>query len=301
MAVPRFDLNQLVALWHVVEARSFTQAAERAGMTHAALLQQIESLTRACGSPLVIEHGRAVEPTPLGQELARIGQRLRSEGEHAAKAAEDYLAGVGGRLTVGASLTAGALLAPHALAQLRHTHPALNISLQIGFSSDIIQAVVNELADLGIIEVPVQHPELTVSPFYRDVLRCVCSAQHPLAGQTVSVSALKNEPLIQREQGSGMREAIDTALRQAGLAFEHTIEIGSAEGIRAAVGVGLGITWVSALSQLDKKGLAVINVTDLAIERTISIIRRRGADPTPAMRAFMGALEHAALDIGENP
>ncbi|TAM73428.1 LysR family transcriptional regulator [bacterium] len=300
MAENQLNLNHLISLSHVVETGSYSKAAERLGLSQPEISQQIEELTQACGLPLVTKHGRTIAPTPLGQELARVGRRIRTESEHAAKIAADHRAGIGGRLTVGASLTAGAFLAPLALANLRRTHPALVVSLQIGYSGDIVEAVIDELADVGIIEVPVQRSELLVSPFYRDVLRCIVSADHPLAGRTVTAASLKDETLILRELGSGMREAVSAALGQAGLTFEHTIEIGSAEATRAAVGVGLGITWISALTQMEAKGLAVISISDLSIERAVSVIRRRDREPTPAARAFIEALEHAALDIGEN-
>ncbi|TAM91889.1 LysR family transcriptional regulator [bacterium] len=301
MAQRGIDLDRLIVLSHAVETESFYKAAERLGVGESAISQQVEGLALECGLPLVTKHGRAISATPLGHELARVGRRIRTESERATKIVADYRAGMGGRLTVGASLTAGAFLAPLALANLRHTHPALTVSLQIGYSSAVVEAVLDELADVGVIEVAVQHPEILVSPFYRDVLRCIVSADHPLAERTVAAAALKGETLILREPGSGMREAVSAALAQTGVTFEHTIEIGSAEAIRAAVKVGLGIAWVSSLTQVEAKGLATINLSDLSIERAVSVIRRRDREPTPAARAFIEALEHAALDIGENP
>ena len=270
-------------------------------MSQPAISQQIRELSESCGLPLVVQRGRATAPTPLGEELAKIGRRLRVEGERATKLVGEYRSGTGGRLTVAASLTTGASLVPMALVRLRATHPGLAVALRIENTAEVVDDSVEELVDIGVIEGPVKRAELLVTPFYHDVLQCLVPESHPLARRSVPASALLGETLILREPGSGTRDVVLQALRESGIAFERTLEIGSAEAIRVAVASGLGITWASPLTAGQARALAPVDVVDLRIERTMSVIRRRDLAPTPAAEAFVEALSHVALDTGSAP
>ncbi|MDE2573088.1 MAG: LysR family transcriptional regulator [bacterium] len=297
MAEKSLSLHQLIALSHVVEQGSITRAAEQLDISQPSVSQQIKELAEACGMPLIVQRGRGVAPTALGETLAAIGRRLRIEAERASKAVADHRSGTGGRLLVGASLTTGAFLAPLALLRLRDTRPQLAVELRIANTAEVIEFTADELVDIGVVEGSVQRTELLVAPFHRDLLQCMSAANHPLANRRVEARALLGETLILRERGSGTREAVVSALHDAGLAFARTLEIGSAEAIRVAVAAGLGISWISPLTSEQSPSLCEIDVSDLRIERTMSVIRRRDLAPTPAVEAFVAALHGVALEI----
>src|SRR5256885_9523084 len=78
------DTRQLAAFCAVVERRSFSQAAERLGVTQPAVSLQVRALEKRLGTQLLDRSGRRVEPTEAGPRLYRGAQRLlalRSE-EH---------------------------------------------------------------------------------------------------------------------------------------------------------------------------------------------------------------------------
>src|SRR5438067_43561 len=70
------DTRQLAAFCAVVEKRSFSQAAERLGVTQPAVSLQIRALEKRLGVQLVDRSGRRVEPTEAGQRLYRNAQRV---------------------------------------------------------------------------------------------------------------------------------------------------------------------------------------------------------------------------------
>src|SRR5438445_362073 len=70
------DTRQLAAFCMVVERRSFSQAAERLGVTQPAVSQQIRALEERVGRKLIDRSGRRVEPTEAGERLYRSAQRL---------------------------------------------------------------------------------------------------------------------------------------------------------------------------------------------------------------------------------
>src|SRR5438270_11913470 len=70
------DTRQLAAFCAVVERKSFSQAAERLGVTQPAVSLQIRSLEQRLGAQLLDRSGRRVEPTEAGRRLYATAQRL---------------------------------------------------------------------------------------------------------------------------------------------------------------------------------------------------------------------------------
>src|SRR6266511_2015903 len=70
------DTRQLAAFCAVVERKSFSQAAERLGVTQPAVSLQIRSLEQRLGRQLLDRSGRRVEPTEAGRRLYASAQRL---------------------------------------------------------------------------------------------------------------------------------------------------------------------------------------------------------------------------------
>src|SRR2546423_10679239 len=70
------DTRQLSAFCAVVERKSFSQAAERLGVTQPAVSLQIRSLEQRLGTQLLDRSGRRVEPTEAGLRLYASAQKL---------------------------------------------------------------------------------------------------------------------------------------------------------------------------------------------------------------------------------
>src|SRR5205823_8774618 len=70
------DTRQLAAFCEVVERKSFSQAAERLGVTQPAVSLQIRSLEQRLGTRLLDRSGRRVEPTEAGLRLYSSAQKL---------------------------------------------------------------------------------------------------------------------------------------------------------------------------------------------------------------------------------
>src|SRR6266700_1696055 len=107
------DTKQLAAFCAVVERRSFSQAAERLGVTQPAVSLQVRSLEQRFGQQLLDRSGRRVEPTEAGLRLFRGAQRLLALEE---QLMADVAGTQGGELTgsvsIGASTGPGGTVVP---------------------------------------------------------------------------------------------------------------------------------------------------------------------------------------------
>src|SRR5918999_1026184 len=106
------DTRQLAAFCAVVERQSFSQAAERLGVTQPAVSLQVRSLEERLGRKLIDRSGRRVEPTEAGLRLYRGAQRILAAEE---QLLAELAAGDGelaARLEIGASTGPGASFVP---------------------------------------------------------------------------------------------------------------------------------------------------------------------------------------------
>src|SRR5438874_9348089 len=103
------DTRQLAAFCAVVERKSFSQAAERLGVTQPAVSLQVRSLEKRLGTKLLDRSGRRVEPTETGLRLYRAAQRMLSIEDQLLEevAGTDASADLRGELALGASTGPG--------------------------------------------------------------------------------------------------------------------------------------------------------------------------------------------------
>src|ERR1700759_1052989 len=105
------DTRQLAAFVAVIERRSFSQAAERLGVTQPAGSPQIPALEKRLGTKLLDRSGRRVEPTEAGLRLYRGAQRLLAlEEEITTDLADEATGALEGTFAIGASTGPGGVV-----------------------------------------------------------------------------------------------------------------------------------------------------------------------------------------------
>ncbi len=117
----------------------------------------------------------------------------------------------------------------------------------------------------------------------------------PLGARTKTVDAatLAAHPLILFEAGVTLRRLIDGWFHRAGVAPRSPMELGNTEAIKKLVEAGLGLSvtsWFSVKSEVRAGELTAIRLTP-SLERQIGVVRRRDKPRTPALDAFVAALD----------
>jgi DNA-binding transcriptional LysR family regulator len=294
------DTRQLAAFCAVVERRSFSQAAERLGVTQPAVSLQIRSLEQRLGRQLLDRSGRRVEPTEAGLRLYASAQRLLALEENLL---EELAAGeegsITGTLELGASTGPGGTVVPVLLCEFQERHPDVRVDLTVSDTQSVVDQVADRMLELGIVGAGRRHRGVTFEPFFRDEVVLACPAGHAFAGKTVSLEQLKGEPLIAMQEGAGVRQVIEDELRKAGTRLRDLdvrLELGLQESVRSAVLAGHGVTFISRLAieaDLTAGHIATARVRGLDPVREIFLVRATGRAETRAARAFVAyAREH---------
>ncbi len=288
------DTKQLAAFCAVVERRSFSQAADQLGVTQPAVSLQIRSLEQRLGQQLLDRSGRRVEPTEAGMRLYRGAQRLLAFQEQMLRELGDDSEGeLSGRLEIGGSTGPGGSVLPVVLAEFQQLNPQVHVALSVSDSHTIVEQVARRELELGVVGVSGRHRGITFEPFYRDEVVLAVPAGHERAGKTMSLAQLKKEPLVLMQEGAGVRQMIDDALRELGVRLRDLnvrLELGLQESARAAVLGGFGATFISRIAiegDVAAGTLALVRVEGLEPAREIQLARATGRAETRAAQAFV--------------
>jgi|SRR5947208_3750902 len=288
------DTRQLAAFCAVIERKSFSEAAERLGVTQPAVSQQIRSLEQRVGQQLLDRSGRRVEPTEAGNRLYRSAQRLlameRQLLEEVAGEAEGPLRG---QLAIGASTGPGGTVVPVLLCEFAEANPEVTVDLSISDTQSIVDRVARRELELGVVGATPRNRAVAYEPFFHDEVVLVCPPDHPFAGRKVSLDDLKGERLILMQEGAGVRQVIEDELREAGSRLRDLdvrLELGLQESVKSAVEAGHGVTFISRSAverELGAGTLAAAQVRGLEPSREISLVRATGRVATRVADAFV--------------
>ncbi len=288
------DTRQLAAFCAVVERKSFSQAAERLGVTQPAVSLQIRSLEQRLGRQLLDRSGRRVEPTEAGRRLYASAQRLLALEEHLLEELDaDDEGAITGTLELGASTGPGGTVVPLLLCEFQEQHPDVRVRLTVSDTQTLVDRVADRELELGIVGAGRRHRGVAFEPFFRDEVVLACPSDHRFAGKTISLDDLKEEKLIVMQEGAGVRQVIEDELRKAGMRLRDLdvrLELGLQESVRSAVLAGHGVAFISRLAidaDLAAGRIATARVRGLDPVREIFLARATGRSETRAARAFV--------------
>jgi DNA-binding transcriptional LysR family regulator len=204
-----------------------------------------------------------------------------------------------------ASTTIGNYILPRLLARFRDLMPGAQVQLQIGNTRDVVTAVREFAADLGLIEGPCHASDIVVVPWLEDELVIVASPMHPLAKAAkrgrLTAKQLSQACWLLREPGSGTREAVEQSLLPHLVNVRSTMTLGSSEAIKNSVAEGLG---VSCLSRYVVQDLAAANRLNVLrtrlprLTRRLTIIHHQRKLLSDSLRGFVAHCQTAGHGAG---
>ena len=288
------DTRQLQAFCAVVERRSFSQAAERLGVTQPAVSLQVRALEKRLGTQLLDRSGRRVEPTEAGHRLYRGAQRLLAlEEDIVNEVMSDAERDLSGTLEIGASTGPGGVVLPRLLCEFAKHHAELGIALMVSDTQTIVERVAERTLALGIVGAAPRHRGVEYEPFFRDELVLACPPGHRFAGRRISLEDLHGEQLILMQEGAGVREVIEDELRALGVRFKDLdvrLELGLQESVVSAVRGGYGVAFISRTAIEDDLAAGTLTesrLVGLEAERELWLVRAAGRSETRAAREFV--------------
>ena len=289
------NMLQLESLVLLVEERSFSRAARRMYLSQPSLTKHIRNLEEALGAKVVNRASRAFTLTPEGRVAYDYARRILKLREEAMDRVMRVRETEAGDISLAASTIPATYILPSAIAGFRERYPGIRTAVRAADSSEVIETVLENGAEIGFIGKEPASAKLVGEPLWRDRMVLAVPAAHPWAKRrSVRVRELVKEPFVIRERGSGTREVFERCLAGAGGAgtpgLRVVAEMGSSEAVKEAVlaGVGISVLSVHAIRRELKSGaLAALSVEGCPIERSFHLIYRRQFDLMAHHRRFI--------------
>jgi LysR family nitrogen assimilation transcriptional regulator len=237
------DIRQLRYFVEVVEARSFTRAADRVRVAQPALGFQVKKLEDELGMPLLVRHSRGVEPTEAGRVLLRHAQSIMRQVDQARQELIDLAGPPRGKVVLAITPTTSTLLATRLVTECSRDYPEIVLNLVEALSEQIMRWLADNRVDLGFTYNPDAVRGIRTEPLLVEDLYFIGPAAE--AGrypEQVSFAAIARQPLILPTRPHGTRMKVEEAADQTGAALQVSYEIDSVTTIRELVETGAGYT-----------------------------------------------------------
>ncbi|OON67996.1 LysR substrate-binding domain-containing protein [Hymenobacter sp. CRA2] len=293
--MPDFRLRVFQA---VARHLSFTKAAQELCITQPAVTKHIRELERSYDQRLFERRGNRVSLTEAGQLLVRYAEQVHELHHQLAEQLHTLHDTTAGRLRLGASSTLAQYVIPGILPGFQARHPRVELTMLIGNSEQVAEALLSGQIDLGFVEGQIKNRDLHYEFLLDDELVAVrrATAARPPA-QPLPLSEVLQHPLVLRERGSGTLEVLELALRAHGVRLAQcrvAIYLDNTEGIKSYLEAApdcMGFVSIRALTQeLVGNQLEIVPIAGLQLARHFEAVWLQGQ---PLIRAAQQFLRYA--------
>ncbi|MFT4240737.1 MAG: LysR substrate-binding domain-containing protein [Acidovorax sp.] len=240
----RIDLTSLQLFVAVCELGSIGRAAEREFIAASAVSKRLSDLESAVDTALLYRHSRGVTLTPAGESLLHHARTVLFGLERMQGELSEYADGVRGHVRIHANISAIFQFLPEDLGAFARQHSQIKIDLQEHLSSDVLHAVREGAADLGLCNVPptATDGDLQSRPYRSDHLVLVVPQAHALSAQAaIKFDEILDWDIVGLHANSSISLAMRAAAAAAGRPLRQRIQVTGLDAMCRMIDNGLGV------------------------------------------------------------
>jgi len=238
----RLDFFDLRLFLNIVDTGSLTKGAERSAISLQAASERIKKLEQQYQVSLFSRHSGGVKMTFAGQVFAEHAQALLQQGQQLSQAMAGFSEGLNSNISLWCNSSAQSEYLPLLLPQYLVNNPNIQIDLKEAESNDIIAALTNGTAKLGLISSFFATPQLQTLEFSDDPLVLICPEQHDLStGKALKLGDCLNYPFVGLMQYHSLQQSIETQARLLHCEIQYRLRLPNFAAIAQVVANGVGI------------------------------------------------------------
>lgn len=301
------NLNQLELFCQVARVKSFSKAAKLLHMTQPAVSQQIQSLESYYGVKLFDRTSHGVTLTPAGEVVFNYARQLLDIHQQMERELDLVLGLEKEELIIGASSIIGNHALPCSIWEFQDKYPHVKIKLEIGSTREIIQKVLEQKVQIGMVEgctnleIPGSLVKRTIAS--DEVVVIVPNKDFWVKKEDITLEELMKQRFILAEKGSGLREALEHALESRGVKISQlnvVTEMSSFEGIKAAVSAGHAISFGprrGIQKELRQGTIKALPIRDLPMEIEFCLLYIDNRFLNPVAKRFIRFIAPETLEF----
>jgi LysR family transcriptional regulator, low CO2-responsive transcriptional regulator len=280
---------------------SMTRAATELELTPSAVSHCLRTLEEDLGCRLFERTSRAISLTAAGVEFLADVDAILERMSHARTKLRSWTDGHRGRLRIAANTTACHHILPLALREFRETFREMTISVEPASTPHALRALSEGEADLAILVRPVHAAGTHFIEIGQDDLYYILDSLHPwCAKRKANPADLQNQRFLLPGRSSGTKAIVDSYFRKEGIRLRPSMEVGSEDGIKQMIRLGLGIgllpKW-SVAHELREGTLVSLPVGRRRLRREWGILHLHGHKLSFAENVLVDLIRNVARDL----
>ena len=240
-----FDFTDLQLVINVAAARSMTRGAERSFLSLPAASGRVKNLEQRLGTSIFFRTSQGVTLTPAGEAFLRHARVVMRQLEQLRGDMQEFASGIKGMVKVYANTTAMNEFMPNILGRYLAANPDVNVELRERLSHQVVKAVIEGAADIGITAAAAGDRNIEFLPYRSDRLILVTRNDHPLATRdSVDFDETLEYDFVGLSESSAIHAFVLQAAEELGRALRFRVEVSNFEAACRMVAAGVGVAIV---------------------------------------------------------
>ncbi|HZI55594.1 MAG TPA: LysR family transcriptional regulator [Verrucomicrobiae bacterium] len=284
------DFDQLETFLEVARHASFSRAAEKRFRTQPAISSQIRALEEEIGARLFDRSGGKVALTGAGKIFQQYAEQTLESRKTMLVTVAEMERIPRGEIVVGANEGTCLHILPEVFAEFKKLYPNVGVQISRLERAKIMESIIDNSVDFGVVSAPVDDKRLTVVNIHRDELVIIAPPGHSLCRlEQVTIADVVRFPLLLPKIGR-TRYALENLFDERGLKPRVAMELDSSELLKRFVAADVGVGFIARSNVIEdvKAGvLAAIALADASIRRDLALVFRKDKALSRAALAFI--------------
>ncbi|CAN7672746.1 MULTISPECIES: LysR family transcriptional regulator [Ensifer] len=258
------DAKALKIFMAVARIGSIRGAAEHMGLAPSVVSRQIADTEREIGLALFERTARGTVLTDAGELVLEHGKRVLEDNGLLAEQLDQIRGVQQTRIRIRCGEGFMADLVEHGLSSFSRAHSYVRYIVELGSTEDVVDAIANSDADIGIAYTPLTDPRIRALAIARQPLCVIAPIGHALASRTgLKLADCLTSPCAMLGKGNGVTQIVARVAADAGMALAPLLETHSIEVLRRFVASGLGVTFLPRTAVSGEIDRGVMQAVDL--------------------------------------
>jgi len=298
------DFDQLHTFLEIVRLKSFSKAAQTCYRTQPAISAQVKQLEQELHADLFERFGSRISLTTAGRILATYAEQMLELRRRVQDEVAELERNPRGELVIAANEATCIYVLPTVFSEYRQLFPAVQLQVNRSYGSRVVEAVLDNSADFGLTQLPVEEKRMQVVNVHQDEIRAIVPAAHPLAGRaSLGPRDLVGYYLVLPQQGK-TRTRLNEWLEPAEDEIQISMELDSTEMMKRFVMAGLGISFLAVSNCREEVAAGKLKAIPLGPEpmiRRLGLIYRKDKALSKAALGFIQVVLENVGDTGKGP
>jgi DNA-binding transcriptional LysR family regulator len=293
------DFDQLHTFLEIVRLKSFSKAAQTCYRTQPAISAQIRQLEQELKTELFERFGSRISLTTAGRVFTGYAEQILDLRRRAQDEINELERVPRGELVIAANEATCIYVLPQVFSEYKKQYPGVQLQVDRSYGSRVVEAVMENIADFGLTQLPIIEKRVQVVDIYRDEIRVIAAAKHPI-GDKLSVTChdLVPYPLLLPKSGT-TRTRLNAWLEPVEDRVQISMELDSTEMMKRFAMANLGLSFLAASNCREEVTAGKLRSLALAPEpmvRRLGLIYRKDK---ALSKAALGFIQVVLEEFGE--